>query len=493
MHLNNKKERVVAMKVLNVALIKKSEENAVNSGNFSFKELMQKAGKTCALEILKNYNCKNKKVAVVCGIGNNAGDGFVVAKELENSGAKVTVILPLGNPQTENAKHYFEKLENTPVTNVFEDKYDIIIDAIFGIGLNRDLNSEICNLINSLNSSNAIKIAIDIPSGIEADSGKILGAAFKADLTVTFIAFKPCFFLPPTNEYCGKVIAADIGVAPFDYLYTLNQKPNFKKRAKNSHKGTFGTALLICGSYGMAGAAILAARAALRSGVGIAKALVCESIYQTLTLGVPEAVCIPVKQNSLGTFTGKTPPQKAFEKTTAVLFGCGVGLNKDTETLLENLIKTVTVPFVIDADGINVLATRIDILKNSKAPIILTPHPAEMARLCKKNVNEVEENRIETAKTFAQDYNCFVVLKGANTIIASPNGEICINTNGNAGMAKGGSGDALAGIVVSLLAQGLPTFEAVKSAVYLHSEAADKALLKRNEYSLIASDIIEEL
>lgn len=481
------------MKVLTKALIKKSEEDAVISGNFSFKELMQNAGKTCANEILKNYNCTNKKVAVICGNGNNGGDGFVVAKELKENGANVTVVLPLGKPITETAKYYFDKLEDTKITTEFSGEFDIIIDALFGIGLNRELSENICNLLTKLNLCNAVKIAIDIPSGIEADSGKILGAAFKADLTVTFIAYKPCFFLPLGNEYCGKVVVADIGVKLTDYSFTINQKPETKKRPKNSHKGTFGTALIICGSYGMAGAAILAARAALRSGVGIAKVVVCDSIYQTLTLGVPEAVCIPVNQNSLGTLTSELPPSSAFQKTTAVLFGCGIGLNNDTETLLQNLIQTVDVPFVIDADGINALATSIDILKNSKAPIILTPHPAEMARLCKITVAEVEENRIEVAKNFAKKHNCFVVLKGANTIIASPNGEICINANGNPSLAKGGSGDALAGVIVSLLAQGLPVFEAVKAAVYLHSEAADKALNKRHEYSILASDIIEEL
>lgn len=481
------------MKVLTKALIKKSEEDAVISGNFSFKELMQNAGKTCANEILKNYNCTNKKVAVICGNGNNGGDGFVVAKELKENGANVTVVLPLGKPITETAKYYFDKLEDTKITTEFSGEFDIIIDALFGIGLNRELSENICNLLTKLNLCNAVKIAIDIPSGIEADSGKVLGTAFKADLTVTFIAYKPCFFLPLGNEYCGKVVVADIGVKLTDYSFTINQKPETKKRSKNSHKGTFGTALIICGSYGMAGAAILAARAALRSGVGIAKVVVCDSIYQTLTLGVPEAVCIPVNQNSLGTLTSELPPSSAFQKTTAVLFGCGVGLNNDTETLLKNLIQTVDVPFVIDADGINALASSIDILKNSKAPIILTPHPAEMARLCKITVAEVEENRIEVAKNLATKHNCFVVLKGANTIIASPNGEICINANGNPSLAKGGSGDALAGVIVSLLAQGLPVFEAVKAAVYLHSEAADKALNKRHEYSILASDIIEEL
>lgn len=481
------------MKVLTKTLIKRSEEDAVASGNFSYRRLMYNAGNACAEIIESRFECKNKKIAVICGNGNNGGDGFVTASRLFELGADVTVVTPLGLPVTENARYYYDKLGFITKTCELIGEFDIIIDALFGIGLNRPLDTNICALIEELNRKNAVRISVDIPSGVEADSGEILGAAFKADLTVTFIALKPCFMLPQGSDHCGTVAVADIGVTPTEYSFLTNEKPIFKKRNHNAHKGSYGTALLLCGSYGMAGAAILAARAALRSGVGIVKCVICDSIYSPFTCAVPEAVCIPVKPNSVGTFSDNTDLDKALERSAAVLFGCGVGCNEDTAALLENLITTAAVPLVIDADGINALSCRIDILKKSKAPIILTPHPGEMARLCNTTVAQVESNRIEVAREFAKQHNCYLVLKGADTVIAEPSGEICINLNGNPGMAKGGSGDVLAGITVSLLAQGIEVGTAVKAAVYLHGEAGDKACLRKGERAMLPSDIINEL
>ncbi len=483
------------MKVLNVALIRRSEENAVKSGVFSFERLMYIAGNTAAEEIQKTTDCQGKKIAVICGNGNNGGDGFVVAKRLYEYGSEVTVILPCGEPVTENARFYYNELCGTVnVKNSFEDKYDIIIDAVFGIGLNRTLSSNLCELFEKVNLSKAIKFAIDIPSGVIADTGEVLSNAIAADYTITFIAYKPCFFLPKGSDYCGKVILADIGVKTEKFSYSVIDKPVFAKRPHNCHKGDFGTAIIMCGSYGMAGAAILSSRAALRSGLGIAKCVVCEGIYQAFTGAVPEAVCVPVKQNENGRFKKDyIDIDSLLLKADALLFGCGVGNDNDTLEILEEIIKKSKIPVVLDADGINALSNSIDILKKKKSPIIVTPHPAEMARLCNISVSEVQQNRVAVAKSFAEKYNCVVVLKGADTIVASPNGEVFFNPTGNAGMATGGSGDVLAGITVSLLAQGYSLLEAAKTAVYLHGAAGDKALAKRNERSMLPSDIIEEL
>ncbi len=481
------------MSVLTVDLIRRSEENAVTGGAFSFRELMYIAGTEASKIILSNYDCKNKKIAVVCGNGNNGGDGFVIAERLARHGAEVTVISPLGTPKTEDAIYYFSKAVTVKKTDVLEDGFDIIIDAVFGIGLNKPINDRLHKLFLKINSSPAVKIAIDIPSGIEADTGKILGGCINADLTVTFIALKPCFLLPESSDNCGKIVVADIGVKPIDKAYSIIQKPEFKKRPRNSHKGSFGTALLICGSYGMAGAAILASRAALRSGVGIAKCLLCKGIYPPFTAAVPEAVCIPHKQNRKGTLKYSKKILKHLKECSALLFGCGVAKSRDTFKILRDIIEKSTIPTVIDADGINLLSTRINLLKKSKAPIILTPHPAEMARLCGCSVKEIEASRIEKAKNFAMNYGCILVLKGANSIVAFPNGEIHINNNGNPGMATGGSGDVLSGILVSLLAQGMSPELAATSAVFLHGEAGDKATARKGERGVLPSDIIEEL
>ncbi len=481
------------MNVLTRDLIRKSEENAVNCGDFSFLKLMEIAGTKAADVILKHYDVKNKRIAVLCGNGNNGGDGFVIANKLLQNGADVSVFLPLGNPKTESALHYFSLLPQNIICESFKGEFDFIIDAIFGIGLCRQLDDDLTQLINKINNSNGIKIAVDIPSGINCDSGEILGAAFKSDLTITFIAPKPCFYLPPAADYYKTLEVVDIGVTPLESDIKLLTAITLPERPKSSHKGTFGTALLICGSYGMAGAAILATRAALKNGVGIAKCLVPKSIYPILTTAVPEAVCLPKATTLKGGLSSIINLKPALQKTSAVLFGCGLSNTVHTRILLKKLIKNHSCPLVIDADGINALANSIDLLKKANAPIILTPHPAEMARLIKSDVKTVEANRITVATDFAKHYNCILVLKGTNTIIADPSGKVYFNTLGNSGMATGGSGDVLSGITVSLLAQGVKPLEAAKAAVYLHSLAADKAAKIIGEAGLLPSDIIEAL
>lgn len=476
------------MKVLTKALITESEENAVKSGVFSFKELMYTAGKTAGEIINERIDCSGKKIALLCGNGNNGGDGFVIAEYLYGHGADVTVITPFGKPLTENAFYYYNKLSSDiKKTDTYEGTFDIIIDAIFGIGLNRKLSPEANRLFEKVNASECLRIAIDIPSGIEADSGKTLGTAFSADFTVTFIALKPCFMLPDGSDFCGEVVVADIGVKPANFTFQTIEAPLFQKRRHNSHKGTYGTALLICGSYGMAGAAILASKGALRSGLGIAKCVIDDRIYQAFTQAIPEAVCVPIKE------TDDIDVLSLTQKSNALLFGCGSGCNERTRKILKDILELCEIPVVLDADGINALCGSIELLKKSKAPIIITPHPGEMARLCGLSVEEIEQNRVETARNFAKECGCTVVLKGANTIVAEAYGTVSFNTTGNPGMATGGSGDVLAGITVSLLAQGFSPADAAKAAVYLHGNAGDKAAARKSQHALLPTDIIEEL
>lgn len=482
------------MKILTTDLIIRSEKSAVESGAFSLRDLMLSAGKAAAKIIMQKYDCRGKKITVVCGRGNNGGDGCVIAGILAENGGEVTVCTPFGSPSTENAAYYYNKLQFVTKTDTFSPDADIIVDAIFGIGLNRAPDEKASEIINSINRADAVRIAVDIPSGIEADSGKVLGTAVNADLTITFISLKPCFVLPFGSDYCGETVVADIGAPPIGYSFLTTEKPIFKKRKHNSHKGTFGTGLMLCGSYGMAGAAILAARAALRSGIGIVKSVLCDNIYYPFTVSVPEAVCVPVKPNRNGTLCPDNLNLTGLlGGCSAVLIGCGMGNNGDTARLVEKLIEASEIPIVIDADGINSLLNSIDIIKKSKAPVILTPHPGEMARLCSVSVREVEENRVKIAKDFAVKHGCVLVLKGANTIVATPLGEVYFNMTGNPGMSTGGSGDALAGIILSLLAQGFSAEDAAKAAVYLHGEAGDKAAAKRGERAMLPSDLIEEL
>lgn len=482
------------MKVLVYEQIKNAEKLAVESGRFSYTDLMRNAGRTVFNAIDERYDIIGKRFLIIVGNGNNGGDGLVVAKYLKNAGAFVELYMPLGMPQTETAKAFSAIAADLPVCNTLNKDYDFYIDALFGIGFNRFLSDDIAFLINNINIKNGVKIAIDIPSGMFADGGNAQ-AVFFADLTVTFIGYKLCQLLPNTSSYCGEVILDELGIdTSKNYSYSVIEPPKAQKYDKNSHKGTFGTALLICGSYGMCGAEILSAKAALVSGAGIVKAVVCDKNYSAFTGAVPEAVTIPVETSANGVpvIYDKTA-LSALSNASALLIGCGLGHSDDVISTVRKIINLTNVPTVIDADGINAIARDISILRNIKAPYILTPHPGEMARLLNTTVADVENNRVKYAKRFACTHQCTVVLKGANTIVASQDGEIFFNTIGNYGMAKGGSGDLLSGIIVALLANGYDVLSAALTAVYVHAKAGDRAAKKYSKRTMLPSDIIKEL
>lgn len=498
------------MKVFTANQIKKIEDATVIRG-ISKLRLMENAGSAAARIIRQRFDISSKKITVVCGNGNNGGDGFVIARKLFENGANLNVIRLMGLPVTENASamckklmecgvHIFDYFDNIVASKNILSQSDIIIDAVFGIGFNRTPDSGICEAFDYLSSLDAYRIAIDIPSGIYCDSAQCAPAFFKADITISFIGYKYCHFHPPASSFCGKVIICDIGV-PQDLIDAIENcpkiigEPVFSKRDKNSHKGTFGTAVLVCGSYGMAGAALIAGKACLRSGVGITKLAVPDKIYPIIASTFPEAVYVPVDTGKSGTFAGNAffSIREHLEKANAVLFGCGVGKGADINFLLRDILLNTTANIIIDADGINALAQNIDIIKQSKGQIVLTPHPGEMARLCKTTVEKINSDRIGYALGFALEYGVTVVLKGANSVVAFENGDVYINITGNPGMATGGSGDMLAGMLVSLLAQGIDVQKSVLIAVYLHGKAGDEAAARLGETSMLPTDMIKEL
>ena len=481
------------MKVLTAAQIKNAEDNAVECGIFSYARLMKLAGDAAADEILKRYNVIGKRICVLCGNGNNGGDGLVIAADLKNRGADVCLLTPMGFPATDTALNFKDGVKSVEIIDDFEGDFDFVIDSLFGIGLNRNLSEKLSNLIQKINAYKCVKIAVDIPSGLFCDGGEP-AVAFKADLTLTFSAYKLCQLLDATSEFCGETVVLDIGLPIEEYAYLTIDKPNPVKRPKNSHKGTFGTALLFCGSYGMCGAEILAARAALRSGAGIVKALVCDKNYSAFTSSVPEAVTIPVETavNGAPLFYDRTV-LSAISSSDALLIGCGLGRSEDAKKLVLRALEISQIPMVIDADGINALQGGINIIRKAKAPLILTPHPAEMARLCDTTTDVIQSNRVKYAKRFAVENNCYLVLKGTNTIVATPNGRIFFNTTGNDGLATGGSGDVLSGMIVSRLAQGYAPLDAVLNSVWLHGAVADKLAKAVTTRSMLPSDIIEGL
>ncbi len=481
------------MKVLLSNQIKIAEDNAVKNGIFSYAQLMKLAGDAATREILDRYNIIGKKVCVICGSGNNGGDGLVIASNLKSRGADVCLFTPIGFPVTDTALAFKDGVKDIKILDDFAGDFDIIIDALFGIGLNRFLSEKIADLIKKINAENCIKIAIDVPSGVFCDGGEVQ-TAFYADLTLTFSCYKLCQLLPQTSAYCGETVVLDIGLPLDEYAYQTIEKPKKINRPQNSHKGTFGTAMLFCGSYGMCGAEILAARAALRSGVGIVKALVCDKNYSAFTSSVPEAVTIPVDTSASGApLLYDRTIFSALSNSNALLIGCGLGRSEEAKKLVISTLYKTQIPVLIDADGINALQGGINIIRKISAPVILTPHPAEMARLCDTTTDVIESNRVKFAKKFAVENNCYLVLKGTNTIVATPNGRIFFNTTGNDGLATGGSGDVLSGMIVSRLAQGYDPLTAILNSVWLHGAVAENLAKTMPTRAILPSDIIEGL
>ncbi len=499
------------MKVFTSLQIKNIEDATVLRG-ISKLRLMENAGSAAARVIREKFDITSKKTVVVAGCGNNGGDGFVVARKLYENGGNVEVIRLLGLPQSENASEMCKKLMETgvPIHDYFDNvamskailkSADIIVDAVFGIGLNRAPDTSVSEAFSFISSLPAFRVAIDVPSGVYADSARVHTSVIKADLTVSFIGFKFCHILPPASSFCGELVNCAIGVADdvLDYIEGCPEtiEPSFVfKRDKNAHKGTFGKALLVTGSYGMAGATVLSLKSALRSGVGLGICALPEKIYPIVAGSVLEAVYIPCPTNVNGGFAANTyfAIKNAIESADCILFGCGVGNTNDTVTLLRDILENAKSPVIIDADGINALSRNIDIIKQSAVKIILTPHPAEMARLCKVGTEEINSNRIYFAKKLAHELGVTVVLKGANTIVATEDEKVFVNMTGNPGMATGGSGDVLAGMMAGLIASGvLHENDAVCAAVYLHGLAGDVAAQKLSETSLLPSDIIDNL
>ena len=491
------------MIVLNREGMVAAEKAAIKS-YITEESLMENAGTAAANFILKQDGLKDKKVTVVCGKGNNGGDGFVIARVLSKKGFVVSVVLgvelksyksiPLKMYKRLPSKVKIFRTEKglTKALKQIENS-DIIVDALFGTGFKGKADGNDKMLIDSINEAGAFVVSVDLPSGLEGNSGIVLGSAVKADSTITFEALKPCHILPTASSFCGEVTVEKIGIKQ----ETLNEitpvcrvieKPFLQKRDKNSHKGTFGTVLSVSGSYGMPGASILAAKAALRSGVGKLYAVCPPENYTALAVSVPEAVLILADIEK-----DLAPVFENLDAASSVLVGPGLGITQKRKDFVKELLSKAKVPVVVDADGINAIASDIEFIKKVKADIVFTPHAKEMSRLTGLSVLEIEQNRLNIAKAFAMEYGVYLCLKGANTLVATPTGELFVNMTGNPGLATSGSGDLLSGIMASFIAEGQTTLSAVLAAVYLHGEAGDRAAKTISERGMMASDIVENL
>lgn len=496
-----------------------AECNAVRRG-MSFSQLMENAGIACANIIQKQFcisNDNTKRAVVICGKGKNGGDGFVIARKLWESGLKVTIILACGEPQANDAlENYFLtesagietiKYENNlrRISAVFE-KADFLIEAVFGTGFSGALDNRLSALAQLYNNSKGKHIAIDVPGGTKCDSATIEGNIFKADMTIAISAYKPIHIMKPCSALCGRLFVADIGITEDDFknldsvacisYNAMDIRRILPKRKSISNKSSYGHALCVCGSLRMVGAAKLSVGGALRSGAGLVTAAFPRCIYPALSPCLVEPLLLPLDANRDGTFADTAAESiiKASEKASAALIGCGIGFNSDTSNLVHSLVRALKIPTVIDADGINALSTNISAIRDAKAPLIITPHPGEMSRLCGKSIDEIVADPITTAFEFAVKHKIIVVLKTANTVVCGGDpAQIYVNSTGNSGLARGGSGDLLAGMTVSLLAQGMEPFDAAVSAVYLHGLCADAVAEKSSQRGMLPSDVLNYL
>nr|WP_241426824.1 NAD(P)H-hydrate dehydratase [Dysosmobacter acutus] len=475
-------------------------------------ELMERAAEGVAEAVLKELKGRPGKSAasIFCGTGNNGGDGIAAARLLARSGMQVRVFLVGGyEKMTEDAKEMTRRLSDAGVNLEqwrpdaelcqFVRRSQVIVDALFGVGLSRPIRDPVLvELVERINRAEALVVSADIASGVEADTGRILGTAVHADRTVAFTMPKAGHFAGEGKLCTGRLQIWDIGIPPalirqgtywtqsIDADYVSAVLP---RRKPDGHKGAFGKASLIAGSVGYTGAPVLAAKAAVRTGCGLVTLGVPESIYAITAGKCDEPMPYPLPDTK-GQFSKKALQsfRQRASGSDAVLIGPGVGRAPEAAWLMRSLLEELSVPVVVDADGINALEGHIDVLDRRKGRVtVLTPHDGEFARV---GGDLSGGDRLGTAREFARAHGCYLVLKGHATVIASPEGTALINTTGNSGMAKGGSGDVLAGMIVSLLAQGAGPMAAAAAAVWLHGRAGDLAAQALTEYAMTPQDMI---
>lgn len=489
------------MKVLSSQQIRELDAYTIKHRPISSIDLMESACHAVFTWITQNYY-PDTKFGVVCGTGNNGGDGLGVARLLIEAGYNIEVsVVKGGVPESDDFKTNFERLSSKTAIKEITDKVpdrlfadvSVILDALFGSGLSRPATGIYGDVIAYINDLEAARIAIDIPSGLMADKPSE-GPIVKAAHTLTFQVPKLAFFFPQYHEHVGTWVTLDIGLhkdflkqiqTPYHYFTRKNVRRILRVRSKFDHKGKFGHALVISGSYGKMGAAILAARAALRGGLGLLTLHVPGVGYPIIQTAVPEAM-VSIDPNAEIFSTCPT-----LEPYTVIGIGPGLGLAKETIKGLRSVLEQSNVPAVIDADALNILGANRELLQLVPMGSILTPHPKEFERLVGPWKNDFD--RMDKQKRLAKDLKSVIVLKGAFTSVATPEGDVYFNSSGNPGMAKGGSGDVLTGILTSLMAQGYPGTSAALLGVFLHGFAGDLAAYEKGMNGMIPSDLIDFL
>jgi hydroxyethylthiazole kinase-like uncharacterized protein yjeF len=480
--------------------------------------LMENAGVALVDEVMRRLEEQRLRVTIMCGPGNNGGDGMVAARHLSEHGHEVVVFL--GVPRAAfrgDAKAQLRILSRlgTEISvlsspSSFERAFsrisqsDVVLDALFGTGLDRALEGHWAECVRLVNSCPGLVVAADVPSGLDADKGHPLGECVSADLTVTFGYPKAGITLYPGAHYAGEVVVADIGIPrviieemdiPGELITREILDTVYRDRWPDTHKGSYGHLLVCAGSAGKLGAGILAARGAVRSGAGLVTLAVPASALSVVDASTPEVMAAPLPETDVGSFSlkGLNALQRMISERDALAIGPGVSTHPEVADLVRKILENDGFPAVVDADGLNVLGPDLEFLRNRGQLTVLTPHPGEMGRLLGMKTEQIQADRVGWAIKCAARSGCTIVLKGAGTIVAQPDGRYFINTTGNPGMATGGTGDVLTGMIGAALAMGFDTLTSALAAVFLHGASGDLAAEKMTEHALNATDIIDSL
>lgn len=497
------------MKISTVSEMRDLDRTAVEKFGISEELLMENAGLASYAVLNREVGVKDKNISVFCGIGNNGGDGLVVARKILSEGGKVKVFV-LGDPgkYRGSAKLNSDIVSRLPirvrqVLSAEAVKSDIeycdaIVDAVFGTGLTRDVSGLCREIIEIINQSGKPVLSLDIPSGIDGDTGQIRGIAVRANYTVTFGLPKIGNMLFPGYERCGKLFVSHISFPPtmYDSLkIEINSPPELPPRDKKGHKGNFGDVLFIAGARSYFGAPYFAAMSFLKAGGGYSRLAAPESVTPFIAGKGNEIVFVPQKETAGGSISleNKAALLELSEKTDMTVMGPGLSLAEETRQLVRELAGEIRKPLLIDGDGITALSENLEIVRQRKAETVLTPHLGEMARITGKTVEEIENRKIGILQKTAGSLNAIIVLKGAHSLIGYPDERVFVNMSGNSGMATAGSGDVLTGTVAAMFGLGLPVSAAVRKGVFIHGFSGDLAAENRGEDGMTAQDILDYL
>ncbi|MCM1054630.1 MAG: NAD(P)H-hydrate dehydratase [Bacteroides sp.] len=473
-------------------------------------KLMRNAAESILAFLKENFfPLEKKKTVIICGSGNNGGDGAALACLLDRGGFDTELILQKNFPDTDTARECLKgfdtgrlKLVKAEESEAALKDADIILDCVFGTGFHGELPDSAVKIFKAAERSHAVKISVDIPSGVNGTTGVIAENSFKPDITLALAAMKTGLLNLPCNAFCGDIRVLDIGITPHCFENNVDGvfagpdiKRLFPERPRHSNKGTFGKLLNIAGSNKYMGAALLSSRAALRSGVGLAELASVERVLTAAAAYIPECVFTELPADGEGYISEKAIEiiEAAADNYSAVSVGCGMGNRESTKKIVEFLLKNGKTPLILDADGINSISDNINVLKDKSRPVIMTPHPGEFGRLTGLTAAEVQADRIRLAREFAEEYGVTLLLKGFNTVVAPPHGSVYINTTGGSALAKAGCGDVLTGIIGALAAQGVSEAAAAVLGAYLHGEAADLLAKRQAPASVLASEVTEVL